>query len=245
MKMIAVCAGAALSMALTPLTARAGRPMTTDDATVLAPQTCQLEAWWQHLSDHREAWLAPSCSIGPGWEAGASLVRAREPAVADLAAIPAGGSAPGNNTRLGAVYAKTVLRPLEPNGWGLGMVVAHLPQASGSMAGDTSVNIPLSVSLADDAVLVHVNAGWTRQYALHRGGATWALGTEVAVGPRAAVTLEAYGSARDHSYVQAGVRYSVLPNRLDVDASYGERLTARGKQGFFAVGLTLLTSLAK
>jgi len=35
--------------------AHAGRPMTADDAAVLEPRTCQLEAWWQRLHDHREA----------------------------------------------------------------------------------------------------------------------------------------------------------------------------------------------
>jgi hypothetical protein len=239
------------ALLLAPLGAHAGRPMTTDDATVLDAHTCQLEAWWQRLSDHREAWLAPSCSIGPDWEAGVSLVRASQARTVNSADDADGANGANgmpsthSSARLGGLYAKTVLRRLATNGWGLGLVASHMPQASGSMAGDTSLNVPLSVSLADDAVLVHANAGWTRQYAIRQGGATWALGTEVAVGPRAAVTLETYGSARDHSYIQAGARYSVIPNRLDVDASYGERLSARGKQGFFAIGLTVLASLSK
>lgn len=210
--------------------AHAGRPMTADDATVLEPRTCQLEAWWQRLHDHREGWLAPACSIAPGWEAGVSLVRTREP----------GGAA---SQRLGGAYAKAVLRPLQTNGWGLGVVVAHLPLSAGSMAGDTSLNIPLSISLRDDAVLVHANAGWTRHHAIHQGGATWALGAEMAVGPRAALTLESFGARRGHSYVQAGARYSVIPNRLDIDAAYGERLTARGKEAYLSLGLTLVANL--
>jgi len=212
--------------------AHAGRPMTADDAAVLEPRTCQLEAWWQRLHDHREAWLAPACSIAPDWEAGVSLVRAREP----------GGSA---SERLGGAYAKTVLRPLQTNGWGLGVVVAHLPLGAGSMAGDTSLNVPLSISLRDDAVLVHANAGWTRHYAIHQGGATWALGAEMAVGTRAALTLESFGARRSHSYLQAGARYSVIPNRLDIDAASGARLTARGREGYLSLGLTLVADLAR
>ena len=222
----------ALALLLAPATAQAGRPMTTDDAAVLDPRTCQLEAWWQRLHDHNEAWLAPACSIAPGWEAGLSLVRTREP-----------GSA--SSERLGGVYVKTVFRPLQTNGWGLGMVLAHLPLEAGSLAGDTALNVPLTVSLLDDAVLVHANAGWTRHYTIHQGGATWALGTEVAVTPRAALTLETFGARRGHSYVQAGARYSVIPNRLDLDAAYGERLTARGKEGYVSLGVTLVASLAK
>jgi alpha-D-ribose 1-methylphosphonate 5-triphosphate synthase subunit PhnG len=220
-----------LAVLLAPAAARAGRPMTADDATVLEPRTCQLEAWWQRLHDHSETWLAPACSIAPGWEAGLSLVRTRAP-----------GSA--TSERLGGMYAKTVLRPVQTNGWGLGMVVAHLPLAAGSLAGDTSLNVPLTVSLRDDAVLVHANAGWTRHHAIRQGGATWALGAEMAVTPRAALTLETFGAKRGHSYVQAGARYSVLPSRLDIDAAYGERLTARGKEGYLSLGLTFVASLA-
>ena len=220
-----------LALLLPPVVAQAGRPMTADDATVLDPGTCQLEAWWQHLHDHSETWLAPACSIARGWEAGLSLVRTREP-----------GSP--SSERLGGMYAKTVVRPLQTNGWGLGVVVAHLPLQAGSLAGDTSLNVPLTVSLLDDAVLVHANAGWTRHYTIHQGGATWALGAEMAVTPRAALTLESFGAQRGHSYAQAGARYSVLPNRLDIDAAYGERLTARGKQGYVSLGLTLLASLS-
>lgn len=219
-----------LAMLLAPGAARAGRPMTADDATVLEPRTCQLEAWWQRLHDHRETWLAPACSIAPGWEAGLSLVRTREP-----------GSA--GSERLGGVYAKTALRPLQTDGWGLGLVVAHLPLEAGSLAGDTSLNIPLTMSFAGDAVLVHANAGWTRHYTIHQGGATWALGAEMAMGPRAALTLETFGAKRGHSYVQAGARYSVIPNRLDVDAAYGERLTARGREAYLSLGLTLVVAM--
>lgn len=220
----------ALALLLAPAIAQAGRPMTTDDAAVLEPGTCQLEAWWQRLHDHSEAWLAPACSIAPGWEAGLSLVRTREP-----------GST--TSDRVGGMYAKTVLRPLQTNGWGLGVVVSHLPLAAGSLAGDTALNVPLTMSWHDDAVLVHANAGWTRHYTIHQGGATWALGAEMAVGSRAALTLETFGAKRGHSYVQAGARYSVLPNRLDVDAAYGERLTARGKEAYLSLGLTLAVNM--
>jgi hypothetical protein len=226
-----LCLGA-LAMLLAPTAAQAARPMTADDATVLEPRTCQLEAWWQRLHDHSETWLAPACSVAPGWEAGVALVRTREP-----------GSA--TSERLGGVYAKAVLRPLQTNSWGLGMVIAHLPLEAGSLAGDTSLNVPLTMSLRDDVVLVHANVGWTRHYTIHQGGATWALGAEMAVTPRAALTLETFGAKRGHSYIQAGARYSLIPNRLDLDAAYGERLTARGKEGYLSLGLTVVASLSK
>ena len=206
--------------------------MNAEDATVLERGSCQLEAWTQRLPDHREYWAAPSCGVAQDWELGAAYVRTRAP--------HADGS-----SHLGGVYAKALWRPLTTNDWGIGLVLAHLPVAAGSMAGDTTLNVPLSVSLRDDAVLVHANLGWTRHYAIQQGGATWGLGAEFAVHPRAALTLETFGSGRGHGFVQAGARYSVIPNRLDVDAAYGQRLRGGDRQQFVSLGLTWVALLAK
>ncbi|WP_426171917.1 hypothetical protein [Pseudoduganella sp. R-34] len=87
--------------ALLSTTAWAGRPLATDDATILEPSDCQVEAWHQHTGNLREWWAMPACRVG-GWE---------------LAA----GKGQASNA---ALQAKTVLRRLETNGWGLGLAIA-------------------------------------------------------------------------------------------------------------------------
>jgi hypothetical protein len=210
--------------------AHAGRPMAADDASILDANTCQLEAWAQRVDHQSEYWAAPACNFDNGWELALGLVQVH-------------GADGQRASRLGLLQAKTVFRKQEPNGWGIGLVLAQQPVAAGSARGDTSVNFPLTQSLMGDIVLLHVNAGWLRHHATGRNDVTWAVGAEWAVQQRLALTLESYGSRHSQSRLQAGIRYSVVPGRADLDASYGERLTARGRERALSLGVTLVSGV--
>ena len=41
----------------------AGQPLVTDDASIVAPGTCQLEAWWHPHRDGHEYWAQPACNF--------------------------------------------------------------------------------------------------------------------------------------------------------------------------------------
>jgi hypothetical protein len=177
--------------ALLSTTAWAGRPLATDDATILAPGDCQVETWHQHSGPLREWWAMPACRFG-GWE---------------LAA----GKGQSNNAVL---QAKTVLRSLNANGWGLGLAVA----TQHGMARQHTVNLPLTMSFGGDALLVHLNGGWLRQPGAP-GRATWSFGSELAFAPRWSASVESYGSHHRPPTRQAGLRYTLVEGRLDLDAS--------------------------
>jgi hypothetical protein len=177
--------------ALLSTTAWAGRPLATDDATILEPSDCQVEAWHQHTGNLREWWAMPACRVGE-WE---------------LAA----GKGQASNA---ALQAKTVLRRLETNGWGLGLAIA----TQHGMARQNTVNVPLTVSFAGDALLLHLNAGWMRPRGAP-GRATWSIGGEYAFAPRWSASLESYGSHHRPPTRQAGLRYALVEGRLDLDAS--------------------------
>lgn len=210
--------------------AHAARPLTADDSSILDANTCQLEAWGQRANNQTEYWTVPACNFNIGWELAAGLAQARSE---DGRAV----------TRLGVLQAKTAIRKLAPNDWGLGLVLARQPAAAGSLKGDTSINVPVTISLSDEKVLVHANIGWVRQGATPGDCFTWAIGTEFGVSQRTVFTLESFGSQLGRSRIQTGIRYSVLPSYLDLDASYGERLTARGQERVVSIGLTLMSSL--
>lgn len=67
-------------------------------------------------------------------------------------------------SRNAALQAKTVLRRLEKDGWGLGLAIA----TQHGISRQHTVNLPLTMSFAGDALLLHLNAGWIRQPALRK-----------------------------------------------------------------------------
>ena len=105
-----LAAGWLLAMGLLAPSAWAGRPLVTDDATIVDPRSCQLEAWFQRAQDGAiERWALPACNVGGKLE------------------LTLGGARLSDNRRTanaGLIQAKTVLRPLEPGGWGLALSLA-------------------------------------------------------------------------------------------------------------------------
>lgn len=193
--------------ALLSTTTWAGRPLATDDATILDPGDCQVEAWHQHGGGLRESWAMPACRVG-AWELAAGKGQSRN----------------------AALQAKTVLRGLQTNGWGLGLAIA----TQHGMTRQHTVNVPLTVSFAGDALLLHLNAGWMRP----RGApsrATWSIGGEYAFAPRWSASLESYGSHHRPPTRQAGLRYALVEGRLDLDASVAK---TPGAPHQLALGMT-------
>ena len=206
--------------------AHATRPMVVDDASITSPGNCQVETWTQHTSTQTEYWAVPACNAGGTWELAAGLGRI----------APDG---PGAAYRSGVIQAKTVFRPLETNSWGIGLTIANQFRQGAGLAGDLSVLVPLSVSLLDDRVLVHANAGLLRAHASGHVDGFWATGAEWSVHPRLTLTLETYGTGSGHAYAQAGARYAVIPDRAALDAGMGTRIGRTGAEHYFTVGLTL------
>ena len=204
--------------------AHAARPLVVDDASILDPHHCQLEAWTQHAPAQTEYWAVPACNVGGHWELGAGLGRI-------------GPDRGGRGYRSGVLQAKTVFRQLATDDWGIGLTVANQFRQGDGVRGDFSVLVPASVSLAHDRVLLHANAGWLRLHADGSHGGLWAAGGEWAATSRIALTLEAYGSQRGHAYRQAGVRLTLVPDRLALDAGLGTRLG--GGERYATFGLTL------
>lgn len=219
---------AAFLLACVP--ALATRPMVVDDASIEAPGSCQLESWTQRTAGQVEYWAVPACNFGGAWQSWELS--------AGLGHVKPDG--PDGAYRSGVVQAKTVFRPLQTNGWGIGLTVANQFRQGAGVAGDLSVLVPASLSRFDDRLLIHANLGWLRAHDDHRADLFWAGGAEWAVRPRLTLTLEAYGSARGHALAQAGMRVTLVPDRLALDAGIGHRIGGGGTGDRYAtVGLTM------
>lgn len=192
----------------------AARPFVTDDARLTTAGSCQVESWTRFYTESREIWALPACNP-----------------TGNLEFTVGGGSATpkDQSATTDQVYQlKTLFRPLNTNGWGIGLAlgrVLHPDVNPGpNLLGNSYAYVPLSVSFHDDKVIMHSNLGWLKDNASGQDRTTWGLGAEVIAGARLLLIAETFGDDKNKPYWQTGVRYSVIPNLLQVDATVGQQV---------------------
>lgn len=219
-----IAAWAALTL---PLLAHAARPFVTDDARLTTAGSCQVESWLRLYPDSREIWALPACNPTGNLEFTVGAGQARHD----------GESA----TRDYVLQAKTLFRPLTTNDWGWGLAVGAIrhPQINPgpNLLGNTYAYVPISVSLYDDAVILHTNLGWLKDKASGEHSAAWGLGGEFKVRPRLLGIAESYGDNRGRSYGQVGVRYALVPDVFQIDATLGHQLAGPGDSRWLSFGI--------
>lgn len=210
-----------------PPCALAARPFITDDARLTTGGSCQLESWLRIYPDSQEVWALPACNLSGNLEVTVGGGRAKFE----------GGSATNDYV----FQAKTLFRPLEVNGWGWGLAagtIRHPEITPGpNMLGNSFAYIPISVSLNDDKLIVHANLGWLKDKASGLDSTSWGVGGEFKLHPKLLGIAETYGDNRGMSYGQVGVRYSVIPDLFQVDASFGQQLSGPGESHWLSFGL--------
>lgn len=198
--------GTALALACAlALPAMAGRPLVTDDAAIVDAHACQLEAWLHAEGDARTFWGLPACNPTGNLE------------ITLGAAIPAGGETQPLRSQL--FQLKTLLRPRQADGWGLGLALGLQRVVRDGARHEAYAYLAASRSLARDDTLLHFNLG-----ALHRGATpalTWGIALDRQVHERLWISLETFGENRGRAHYQLAVRHALMPDRLQVDASYG------------------------
>ncbi|HLX22160.1 MAG TPA: hypothetical protein VKR38_02345 [Usitatibacter sp.] len=221
----------ALALA-TALPARAARPMYTDDARIVDPKSCQVESWIRDNRDSTEYWALPACNPF-GWF--------------ELTYGGAGTRFSGESMEFtdNILQAKVLFKPLEPNGWGWGVAAGtdrhlHRDSANG-WPGDAYAYIPLSVSFNDDAQVVHFNAGFINRRDLDKTVGTWGIGSEVRLRDELFFIPEVYANDRGRPFVQLGMRYWIVKDRVQMDATMGNRLDSSTAERWFSIGLRLLS----
>lgn len=214
------------------LPADAARPMVTDDARIVDAKACQVESWVRRNRDSTEMWALPACNPWGPVELTMGGAFTRE----------------GGDTRFTdhQVQAKTLIRPYEPGGWGIGFAAGTVRHPAREQArgwpGDVYAYIPASVSAAaDDAVVLHFNVGAVHRRDERRTVSTAGIGMEARVSPVAYFIPEVFLSDRGRPCYQAGLRYWLVPDRLQVDATFGNRLVSDSRDRWFSIGLRVLS----
>jgi len=215
----ALCTGIALAMCGT---AWAGRPLNTDDASILAEGACQLETWLRPSRHMHQFVLQPACNPWGRIEWGASLTRQH------VGGVPA-------QAQLG-LQAKTAFKEVETGTWGAGASLGAIRQVGGGSIGTLrSATLILSVAPSQPLVL-HMNLGATQAPSRH-ARANWAGAIEYSINERWTMVAESTGERHGRPTRQFGVRTWLRPESVQLDATLGrEQLNGRD-ESFVTLGL--------
>lgn len=204
----------------------AARPLITDDARIVDPKACQVESWVKRNRDSTEYWAIPACNFTGNLEVALGGARTHD--------------ATGTRTSDVQMQAKTLFKPLQTNGWGIGLAVGTVRHPDIDRR-DWYAYVPTSFSLRDDAVVVHTNVGFLRDGALRSDRLTWGLGTEVRLAERSWLIAETFGQQHGKALHQLGVRHWLVPDRVQFDVTYGNRNGSGSEARWFSFGLRLLS----
>jgi len=208
-------------------TLHAGAPLVTEDAEIVAPRTCQLEAWYHGAHDGHEYWVQPACNFTGNLELEAGFAR----------------SYPDSDPASSLIHlqAKTVLFPRDQGQWSFGLA-GSADRDTGAPHGRTAFQEFNLAGIASwyprDDLEVDLNLGAAYQH----GSGTFAVaGAAVQYEAVEGVQLlgEIFRDEPGRAKFQVGARGTLVKDRFEVYASYGNRFDAT--QWFATVGIRLQT----
>lgn len=218
-----------IGLVLLSAAAQAARPFVTDDARLTTAGSCQLESWSRVYRNSVELWALPACNPFGNLELTAGM------------GVAKADGASGTSDQV--FQLKTLFRPLDTNGWGIGLAIGTVRHPAvnpgPNQFGNTYAYVPLSLSFADDRVVLHANAGVLHDRRSGRDSTTWGLGAEIRLGERVLGIAETFGDNRDKPFWQLGARYAVVPDRVQIDATLGQRFSGTTAERWFSFGLRL------
>ncbi len=214
-----------------------GQQYITDDAAITEYRACQIQMW----HGERSSWMLPVCTPLRKVELSLGFIAVWE------------DEADGHFEY--TAQAKTVMRPLTTNSWGIGFVLGtgRDPAFSGTTSQPYSLYayVPVSLSLAGDRVVLHQNTGWFHSRRESRGhnAVTWAARADIVVRKNLVAVAEvlgaegvgADGGAGSPAEYQAGLRTWLRPETVQLDVSFGGLLSNPGTRAAgWTVGLALI-----
>src|SRR5262249_53414918 len=107
--------------------------------------------------------------------------------------------------------------------------------------GDYYFYVPVSIAFKGDEWVLHLNAGATRQREESRTIATWGVGNEIRLRDDLYFIPEVFNNTTGRPFFQIGLRHWIVKDRMQVDATFGNRMVSDTKQGWISIGLRLLS----
>jgi hypothetical protein len=212
--------------------AQAARPFVVDDARVVDPGACQVESWFKRNPSSHELWALPACNVR-GFEltAGAGALHDSSPA--------------GTDARDYQFQLKSLLREIPADGWGIGYAVGAVRHADINLRQNLLANYyghvlaSRAIPALDLVLLTSVGGIENRQE--RRAGVTWGVGAEYYLRPSFLLLAETYGATGFDRFAQMGTRWWLVPDHVQVDASYGWQLNGIDRTEWVTIGLRLIS----
>lgn len=206
--------------------------MVTDDARTVDAGTCQLETWVKFNRDNSEYWALPACNFTGNLELTVGGARGKDSSSIRTSDV--------------VLQGKMVFKPLETNGWGWGLGFGSVRHPAintqNNLTGDIYAYTPLSFSFYDDSFVLHANLGWLHENETRRDRMTWGLGSETQLDQRTWLIAEAFGQNQNKPFYQAGLRYWMVPGRMQIDTTYGNRFGNDMQERWLTIGMRLLST---
>lgn len=207
--------------------AHAARPLTTEDAGVLAPHACEWDSYVAQLRVHdaptENAWTTQiGCGIGFGTQ---------------VALAYSGSEADGERANGLTLGGKTSLADGgdAAASWALAWGATFARQGDLPLYWDAAyLNLVYSLPVTQQWTL-HANLGWLHSHVHRHDTATWNLAAEYALTPQLDATAEIYGYDGHRPWMAAGMRLA-LREDLSLNASYTWRAD-RERTNLFSLGL--------
>lgn len=213
-------------------TAQAARPFVVDDARVVDPGACQVESWVKRNPDNHELWALPACNVrGLELTAGGGVATA---------------GAPGTTAERDYQFqAKTLLRELEPGRWGVAAsagVVRHADiNVRQNLIANYYATVLPSYAFANERFVLLTSAGVLDSREDRRRGLSWGVGGEWYLTPKVIALAEVYGATGFDRFAQAGVRWWLVPDRVQIDSTYGWQLNGPIRTEWVTIGVRLIS----
>lgn len=191
------------------LLARAGSPLSTEDAAILDPQVCELEQSASRATSSDDLVVAAQASCGMRGAGQWSVILGRDTVEGNFAGL----------------LGKTALLTLSEQRAGLAIAYGMVWQASDAHAPDRSVQAKLALTIARPDWLLHANAGWVRTGTDPRHVPTWNLAAErLQVRERLDLMAEILGDRYHDPWLQLAARWALIPERVFFNLSVGIQL---------------------
>jgi len=194
----------------------AARPLVTEDAGVLDAGECEIETYLERSRvsgepDYYGGTVQPGCGLG---------LRTQ------LSTIAARSGGTPSTRRVGFV-GKTAIVPLSESspGFTIGYSFEWSKASGESFRSDSGLVIAvLTVPLAQQW-LAHANAGWQRIQQPRKNTMFWALAIEreSVAGTKLDLMAETYSDSGRSPWLAVGARYTVIEERLSINASFATR----------------------
>ncbi len=204
-------AACALLMLANIQSAQAGRPIETDDASAAEFRTCQLDFWTESSRELRQDNFNGGCNLLGQGEFSLGLGRVH-----------------GNQEDqfLSSLSYKHIFQDFTSDSPGFGLAASRewgRLKSTNESSQETLLTTIASVPLRGEDLLLHLNLGYL-QYSdqIQSDNSVFkAAALDYSLNERIGFSVETYSGVEDALSWRIGARYTLIPDFLQIDASYG------------------------